>query len=97
MKRAKRIGGFKVEIVESVSGGMVWFTASLPDYPSAKVVAASLQDAHERLTQKWDEIKWAYASAGIKPPKPPRNRGNRRALQVIRWLSSRPPLSADVL
>lgn len=97
VKQMKRIDGFKVEVFESVRGGKVWFLARLTDYPSAKSEANSLADALVQLGKTWDDIKVAYRDQGLKPPKPPRSRGNQRALKMLRWLASRPPLSPNVL
>ncbi len=97
VKQMKRIDGFKVEVFESVRGGKVWFLARLTDYPSAKAEANSLPDALAQLGKTWDDIKVAYRDQGLKLPRPPRSRGNHRALKMLRWLASRPLLSPDVL
>ncbi|GAB3441599.1 hypothetical protein NX773_17965 [Massilia solisilvae] len=97
MKEIKQIEGFKVEVLESVRSGKVWFTVRFMDYSSAKAEASSLPDAVAELGKQWEDIKAAYREAGLKPPKPPRSRGNQRTLKTIRWLASRPPLSPDVL
>lgn len=97
MTRIARIDGFKVEVFESVRSGKVYFAVRLIDYPSAKAEANSLSNALVQLRLKWIEIKEAYQNQRFKPPRPPRSRGNQRALATLRWLASRPPLSPDIL
>lgn len=97
MKQVKRIDGFKVDVFESVRTGKVWFAVRLTDYPSAKAEANSLPDALEKLRLAWDDVKRIYLDQGLKPPRPPRSRGNYHALRTLRWLASRPPLSPEVL
>lgn len=97
MKEIKRIEGFKVDVLESVRAGKIWFTVRFTYYPGANAEAGSLPDAVAQLRHKWEDIKAAYRNGGLEPPKPPRSRGNQRALKTLRWLTSRPPLSPDVL
>lgn len=90
MKKAKRIGGFSVEILESVRHGRVWFTARIADPYISGPPCVSSEEAHSALALKWESVKAAYRNSNLPIPKPPRSRGNKRMLDTLRRLSSRP-------
>ena len=90
LKKAKRIGGFAVVIFESVRDGQVWFTARILDpYVSAPPCKSS-EEAHAALAQKWESVREAYKASSLPIPKAPRSRSNRRTLEMLRRLASRP-------
>lgn len=90
MKKAKRIGGFGVEILESVRDGRVWFSARIIDPYISGPSCASSDEAYAALVLKWESVKTAYRNSNLPIPKPPRSRGNKRMLDTLRKLASRP-------
>ncbi len=95
VKKVKRIEGFNVEILESVQGGRVWFLARIVDPPIASAKATSREEAYSALELKWESVKKAYRQSNLPIPIPPRGRGNKRILETLRMLASRPfPTSA---
>lgn len=90
MKKAKNIGGFRVEILESVRDGRVWFTARIVDPYISSTPCTSSEAAYSALTLKWEDVKAAYRNSNLPIPKPPRSRGNKRMLDTLRRLASRP-------
>lgn len=95
MKRAKRIDGFNVEVLEVVRDGQVWFIARIVDPPFASAKATSREEAYSALKLKWDSVKTAYLQSHLPVPRPPRSRGNKRIIESLRKLGSRPfPTSA---
>jgi hypothetical protein len=89
MKKAKRIGGFGVEILESVRDGRVWFSARIIDPYISGPFCASSEEAYAALVLKWESVKTAYRNSNLPIPKPPRSRGNKRMLDTLRKLASR--------
>lgn len=95
VKKAKRIDGFSVEILESVRGAQVWFLARIVDPPIASAKATSREEAYAALELKWESVKTAYRQSNLPIPRPPRSRGNKRIVDSLRKLASRPfPTSA---
>jgi hypothetical protein len=90
MKKAKRIGGFGVEILESVRDGRVWFSARIIDPYISGPSCAPSEEAYAALALKWESVKTAYRNSNLPIPKPPRSRGNKRMLEMLRKLASRP-------
>lgn len=89
LKKAKRIDGFPVEILEHIRGGRVLFTARIVDPPIAKASGASCEEAYSALVRRLEEVKNAYRNSNVPMPRPPRSRGNRRILDTLRKLSNR--------
>lgn len=90
MKKAQRIGGFSVEILESVRDARVWFSARIIDPYIPGPACASSEEAHTALALKWESFKAAYRNSNLPIPKPPRSRGNKRMLDTLRKLTSHP-------
>lgn len=90
MKKAKRIDGFNVEILEVVRDNQVWFIARFIDPPFSCAKATSFEQAYSALEIKWDSVMSAYRRSNLPIPRPPRSRGNKRNLEILRKLASHP-------
>jgi len=90
MKKAKHIGGFTVEVLETMRDGRVWFTARILDPYISSAPCASSEEAHSALALKWESVNTAYRNSNLPIPKPPRSRGNKRMLDTLRRLARRP-------
>ena len=90
MKNAKCIDGFSVEILESVRDGRVWFAARIVEPYIIGTKCISCEEAHASLAIKWESVKIAYVNSNLPVPKPPPRRGDKRMLDKLRDLASRP-------
>lgn len=90
MKKVKRIGGFNVEILETVRGGQVWFTARIVDPYIIGSACLSSSEAQSSLAIKWEAVKTAYTKSNLAIPKPQRSEGNKRILNTLSELANRP-------
>jgi len=90
MKKAKRICGFIVEILEFVRDGRVWFSARIIDPYISGSSCASSEEAYAALDLKWESAKTAYRNSNLPIPKPPRSKSDKRMLDTLPKLASRP-------
>ena len=89
MKDSAKFGGFKIDAFPVVFNDRVQWLATLVGMPSVHGKGASLEEAKLDLSNQWDKVAEAFRAAGEPVPKPPRPRGNRRALDMLRKLGAR--------
>ena len=89
MKKTGKIAGFTVEAFPHVNGTQVEWSIQFSDLPYVRAVGASLPEARQALTIKWQNTTDAFKAAGLPVPTPKRPRGNKRILDTIRRLGVR--------
>jgi predicted RNase H-like HicB family nuclease len=89
MRKTEKIAGFTVEAFPHVNGTQVEWSIQFSDLPSVRAVGASLPEARQALTIKWQKTAEAFKAAGLPVPTPKRPRGNKRILDTIRRLGER--------
>lgn len=90
MKKTNRIGGFNVEVLESVRDGRVRFTARIVDLNICGASSATAEKAISTLSLKWELAKAAYQKCNLPVPKPARSQGNKRILDKLKKLAREP-------
>lgn len=89
MRKSEKIVGFTIEAFPHVTGTQIEWSIQFSDLPSVRAVGASLPEARQALTIKWQKTAEAFKAAGLLVPTPKRPRGNKRILDTIRRLGER--------